>query len=130
MPMREDCRHFESRSYEGGETARFCVLDLAPEAPWKCPDQCPKYEPSLIDGTFVSEPLVRPAVEDEPDASPDDIEAVLDEAEDIVNAAGPDIERELDAEARGARSRRWWPFGRRRGGGGDDPSGGGHLSQR
>jgi hypothetical protein len=64
--MRENCRHFESRSYPGGEVARFCQLDLAPEAPWKCPDECPKYEPSLIDGTFVSAPLVRPPVESEP----------------------------------------------------------------
>jgi len=129
MAMREDCRHFESRSYEGGETARFCVLDLAPEAPWKCPDHCPKYEPSLIDGTFVTEPLVRAPVEAEPEGAPEDIEAVLDEAEDIVNAAEFDVARELDTEARGSRTRRWWPFGRRRGG--DDPAGGaGHFSQR
>jgi hypothetical protein len=129
MAMREDCRHFESRSYEGGETARFCLLDLAPEAPWKCPDHCPKYEPSLIDGTFVTEPLVRAAVEDEPDESPDDVASVLDEAEDIVNAAGYDAEREIDSGVPGSRSRRWWPFGRRRRP--DDGAGGaGRLSQR
>ena len=43
--MREDCRHFESRTYDSGETARFCVLGLAPEAPWRCPDDCSRYEP-------------------------------------------------------------------------------------
>ena len=37
MPMREECKHFQSRTYDSGEVARFCVLDLAPEAPWKCP---------------------------------------------------------------------------------------------
>ena len=26
MPMREDCKHFQSRTYPSGEVARFCVL--------------------------------------------------------------------------------------------------------
>ncbi len=121
VAMRENCRHFESRTYEGGETARFCVLDLAPEAPWKCPDDCVRYEPSLIDGTFVSGSLARPAVEPEPDESPDDIEAVLDEAEDIVTGAEVEIIREAQRDPK----RRWWQrFGR-----GDD-EGYGRLSQR
>ena len=124
MSMREDCRHFESRSYPGGETARFCVLDLAPEAPWKCPDQCPKYEPSLIDGTFETGALTPTPVEAEPDESPEDIEAVLDEAEDIVTRAGYDVVRDVE---RDTGARRWWPFGRRRRG---DDGGAGRLSQR
>lgn len=111
--MRENCRHFESRTYPGGEVARFCLLDLAPEAPWRCPEQCAKYEPSLIDGTFVTGKLARPPVEDEPVGSPDDIEAVLDEAEEIVTHAEFDVVREVE----GDRSRRWWQFRRRRGGG-------------
>jgi hypothetical protein len=124
--MRENCRHFESRSYPGGEVARFCLLDLAPEAPWKCPDQCPKFEASVIDGTFVTEPLLRPPVEDEPEGSPDNIEAVLDEAESIVTNAEYDVARELEDQS----SRRWWPFRRRRGRGrGTDP-GAGHISNR
>ena len=57
--MREDCRHFESRTYEGGEVARFCVLDLAPEAPWRCPENCPSYERSVIDPTFETAALGR-----------------------------------------------------------------------
>ena len=125
--MRENCRHFESRSYPGGEVARFCLLDLAPEAPWKCPEECPKYEPSLIDGTFVSAPLVRPPVESEPEGSPDDIEAVLDDAESIVTNAGYDAIREVEVE--GEPSRSWWPFRRRRGRG-RGPGGAGRLSQR
>jgi hypothetical protein len=123
--MREDCRHFESRSYPGGEVARFCVLDLAPEAPWKCPDACPKYEASLIDGTFVGETLVRPPVEDEPDESADDIEAVLDEAEAIVTSAEPEIVREVEGAGDAGPKRSWWK--RRRGG---DDGGFGRLSNR
>jgi hypothetical protein len=40
MPMREECKNFESRTYANGETVRKCNLDLAPEAPWRCPDPC------------------------------------------------------------------------------------------
>ncbi len=42
--MRTDCRHYESRTYPSGETVRKCRLDLAPDAPWRCPDDCPKFE--------------------------------------------------------------------------------------
>ena len=42
MPMREECKHFESRTYPDGETVRKCNLDLAPEAPWRCPDDVPE----------------------------------------------------------------------------------------
>src|SRR3954469_8023328 len=118
--MREDCCHYETRTYDDGEVARFCTLDLAPEAPWRCPADCPRYERSVIDKTFEVGTLARPEVEDEPDA--DGIAELLDEAEDIVNAAEPAVVDELDGERR---RRRWWPFGKRDGG--DDPF---RLSQR
>lgn len=113
--MREDCRHFQSRTYDTGEVARFCVLNLAPEAPWRCPDDCPKYQPDLIDGTFVVGSLVRPPVEDEPDEPAADVAALLDEADRVVTAAGPEILREVEAERA---ARRWWQVWRRRGDGG------------
>src|SRR6202044_3480152 len=93
VPMREDCRHFQSRTYDTGEVARFCVLDLAPEAPWRCPDNCARYQPDLIDGPFVVGPLARPPVEDEPDDPPEDIAALLASADSIVTTAAPDIVR-------------------------------------
>ena len=65
--MRENCRHFATRTYDDGEVARFCVLDLAPEAPWRCPENCPSFEPTLIDGSFVPGSLTHPSVEEEPD---------------------------------------------------------------
>src|SRR5437870_3040174 len=68
--MREDCRHFESRTYDNGEVARFCVLGLAPEQPWRCPNNCSRYEVTLIDGSFETAELARPSVEDEPDTRP------------------------------------------------------------
>lgn len=88
--MREDCRHPESRTYPGGEAARFCVLDLAPEAPWRCPENCPAYERSVIDPTFETVELSRPPLENEPEGSIDDIEAVLADAEAIVEESEPE----------------------------------------
>ena len=41
VPMRQDCKNFESRTYPNGETVRKCNLDLAPEAPWRCPTTAP-----------------------------------------------------------------------------------------
>ena len=88
--MREECTHFQSRTYASGEVARFCVLDLAPEAPWRCPENCPRYHRRLSDVAWEHGSLVEPALEDEPDEAPGDIAELLDSAEDIVNAIVPD----------------------------------------
>jgi len=120
--MREDCRHFQSRTYSTGEVARFCVLNLAPEAPWRCPDDCPRYQPDMIDASFVVGSLTRPAVESEPEEPADGVSSVLAEASAIVTAAGPEILAEIEAERS---SRRWWQVWKRRG---DD--GGFRLSNR
>ncbi len=109
--MREDCRHFASRLYDDGEAARFCVLDLAPEAPWRCPENCAQYEQTVIDGTFVQGSLERPEVEDEPDEKAEDIEDLLDDAETIVDAAEPATLADLDKTQR---SRKWWQRGKNR----------------
>jgi hypothetical protein len=98
MPMREECKHFQSRTYKSGEVARFCVLDLAPEAPWRCPAGCPRYERRLADAGWEHGGLVEPPLEEEPDVPPELIGPLLDSAEDIVNAAVPsalaDVRRE------------------------------------
>jgi hypothetical protein len=123
MPMRENCRHFESRQYDDdGESARFCVLDLAPEAPWRCPENCSSFEVSVNDGSFETGSLEHSTVEDEPDDDPNDIAAVLRDAEEIVNAAEPDVIAELD---RAAPPRRGWKFWKK-----PPDDGGFHLSQR
>src|SRR5207302_2545723 len=96
MPMREECKHFQSRTYASGEVARFCVLDLAPEAPWRCPEDCPAYEPSVLDVTFETAELSRRPVEDEPGESVDDIEAVLADAEAIVEDAEAGVLRAVE----------------------------------
>ncbi len=109
--MREECKHFQSRTYSSGEVARFCQLDLAPEAPWRCPNDCPAYEPRLADAGWVHGSLVEPAIEDEPNLPGEQVAEVLDNAEDIVNAIAAEALAEARAEdaKRDARSgRKWW----------------------
>lgn len=97
------------------ETARFCVLNLAPEEPWRCPANCSRYEKDIIDGTFVVGSMVRPPVEDEPDIPEGDVAELLDAADFIVTAAGPEIVAEVERE-RG--SKPWWKVWKRKGDGG------------
>jgi hypothetical protein len=100
MPMRVECKHYESRTYANGETVRKCDLDLAPEAPWRCPENCPKYERRLADVAWSYGSVVSPTTPKEPESvgQGDDVAALLDAAEDILNEAGPGIMAELAAE--------------------------------
>ena len=91
--MREECKNFESRTYRTGETVRKCNIDLAPEAPWRCPADCVGYERRLADVNWQHGTLVTPPTPNEPTG--EGIAELLDAAEDIVNAAGPDIMAEL-----------------------------------
>jgi hypothetical protein len=112
VPMREGCKHFQSRSYDSGEVVRFCELDLAPEAPWRCPDPCSSFAPRMIDVGWVPGSLVRPPVEDEPSLDGPDVVRLLEEASDIVDAVVPETVAEVEKEERtNERGRRW---GRRR----------------
>jgi hypothetical protein len=114
MPMREECKHFQSRTYASGEVARFCVLDLAPEAPWRCPNDCPRYEPRLADAGWQHGKLVEPPIEDEPDLPVGDIAALLDAADAVVDAVAPEALREAEKRARNGAPNRWDRFRRRR----------------
>jgi len=100
MPMRQDCRYYESRTYPNGETVRKCDLDLAPEAPWRCPANCPKWEPRLDAGwTYGS--MVSPVTPAEPPGLDDGTAAaLLDEAEDFLNSVGPQVLAEVAEEQR------------------------------
>jgi hypothetical protein len=112
MPMRQDCKYFESRTYANGETVRKCDLDLAPEAPWRCPADCPKYTPRLADVNWSHGTLITPATPDEPvdlDLHGDEVARLLDEAENVINEAGPEIMAELARE----RQREQGPFWKR-----------------
>jgi hypothetical protein len=107
--MREDCFNFESRTYADGETVRKCNLDLAPEAPWRCPENCPEYRPRLADVNWTHGTLVTPPTPEEPQG--EGIPELLDEAEDIVNTAASEILAEVEEEEEESGGRRSF-FGR------------------
>lgn len=119
MAMRQDCKHFQSRSYPSGDTVRKCALDLAPEAPWNCPTNCSSYERRLADVNWRHGTLITPPTPDAPDSvgEDDSIAALLDEAEDIINAAVSDVTAEVDAEREAQKNRgllrKIWPFGKK-----------------
>jgi hypothetical protein len=106
MSMREECKNFQSRTYDSGEVARFCILDLAPEAPWRCPADCKAYEPRLADAGWDHGSLVDPPVEQEPELPGDEIAEVLDNAEEIVNEVAPSVLAEVRKEDEAKRP--WW----------------------
>jgi hypothetical protein len=111
MPMKIECKHYETRTYANGDAMRKCTLDLAPDAPWRCPDNCGKYERRLADAAWVHGSAIAPRTPAEPPGLDDgSAAAVLDAAEDIVNAAGFDLMEELAKDSK----RRWWKFRRKK----------------
>ena len=107
MPMRTECKHYESRTYANGDAVRKCNLDLAPEAPWRCPDECARFERRLADVAWVHGSAITPPTPEEvPGLDDGSAAAVLDEAEAIVNAIGFDLMAEIEAEQN--KKRRWW----------------------
>jgi len=114
--MREECKHFQSRTYKSGEVARFCVLGNAPDQPWSCPENCLTYERRFADVGWSHGSLVDKPVETEPASSVplDDRREILDMASQIVDAVAPELleerRRELDAMEK---KNRGWKFWRR-----------------
>jgi hypothetical protein len=96
MPMRTECKHYESRTYANGEVVRKCRIDLAPEAPWRCPDDCPAFDQRRFDVGWQYGSLAKSAQPPEPEPEGADVAALLDQAEDIVNAAAPEIFAEFE----------------------------------
>ncbi len=102
--MRQDCKHFESRTYRNGETVRKCDLDLAPEAPWRCPPDCPSFQRRLADVNWSHGTLVTPPTPEEPfdalDRDDGSVAAVLDEAEEFLNSIGAEVMADVRREQR------------------------------
>lgn len=98
MPMRQECKHFESRSYANGETVRKCNLDLAPDAPWRCPVDCAKYE-RRPDAGWTYGSLVSPQTPEEPPGLDDgSAAAVLDAAEDFLRSVGAEVLADVQSQ--------------------------------
>ena len=111
--MRTDCKNFESRSLRTGDSVRRCRLELAPEAPWRCPAECPSYSPRPLDLAWESgtDPNAAAAHIDEPELT-DAAFDILAQAESLLAEAGDSIRAE-EAAKQAKRNRRR-PFKRRR----------------
>lgn len=113
MAMREECKHFQSRTYASGDVARFCVLGNAPDQPWSCPDDCVTYERRFADVGWSHGSLVdRPAEPAPGNSVPlEDRRELLESAEQIVNAIAPEL---IDERRRTTgdvvRPKRRWKF--------------------
>jgi len=114
--MRVNCKHYETRTYGNGDTVHMCRLDLAPEAPWRCPDDCPKFETRTFDAGWTQGSLARKSLPPDPPRLDADTTFLLDQAEDIVNAAGQGIHDDVARERanRDESQPRWKRFFRRR----------------
>ena len=96
--MRQECKHYESRTYANGDTVRKCNLDLAPDAPWRCPEPCAKFE-RRQDAGWTYGSVLPPVTPNEPPGLDDgSAAAVLDEAEAVLNAIAPAMLAEVMAE--------------------------------
>ena len=98
--MRTDCRHYESRTYGSGDVVRKCRLDLAPEAPWRCPDDCAGFERRTSTRAGRSAVSRSRSSRRTPEPAGDDVAALLDAAEEIVNSAAPDIMQDVSKPKR------------------------------
>ena len=107
--MREDCKYFQARAYPSGDVARFCALDLAPEAPWRCPAGCPRFV-KVVGVGGASPSGIAPQPSEDPDLHPD-AASVLGSAEEIISAVSPEIARERELlrreEQRRGQPSRW-----------------------
>lgn len=96
----------------------MCRVGAAPEAPWRCPEDCPFYVRKLSGGGWVHGSLENTPAPEPPPLDEDAI-SVLQQAQGIVNSAGPgaiaDAEAEKAARERdkaAGKRRKWWPFGK------------------
>lgn len=109
--MRADCKHHQSRTYGGGEVARFCSIDLAPEAPWRCPENCVGFERRIGDAAFVYGSLAdtQSGNSSRDFDLPDNVGDLLDNAEDVVNAVVPEalFERAIQLSKENAKQPLW-----------------------
>jgi hypothetical protein len=107
MPMRVECKHYESRTYATGDVMRRCKLDLAPEAPWKCPADCPSFDIRRADIGWNYGSLGKSEQPPEPEPEGEGIAELLDAAEDILNFAALDVANEqAEKEAKKRKKKR------------------------
>lgn len=103
--MRMDCKYYESRTYASGEVVRMCRLDLAPDAPWRCPDDCKAFKRRMVDVGWSHGSLQAKAGPEEPTSMDGGAAELLEQAEEILNAAGPEIIADMTKQR--AKKKKW-----------------------
>jgi hypothetical protein len=48
VPVRDDCRHYSTRTTAGGDVVQRCRLEMAEATPFSCPVDCVFFEPRSI----------------------------------------------------------------------------------
>jgi hypothetical protein len=61
VTVRDDCRHYSTRTTGAGEVVQRCRVEMADQAPFACPDHCLFFEPRSITDAGWQRP------DDEPD---------------------------------------------------------------
>lgn len=117
--MRHDCKYFSSRTFGGGDTVQRCELDVAPEAPWRCPDDCALFERRLMDVGWQHGGMAVAADREEPpglDGDAGDVAALMADLEEIVDGAAGEARAEAEAafakEQRKEKRRRFFRRGK------------------
>jgi hypothetical protein len=114
MPMRKDCRHYFKRTAANStEIVEGCSLNAAPDAPQRCPKNCPYFEKRRLSTTgFVYGSLApEPAQDDEPATDSSEDEKVLDTVKALFDEIGDQVAAEEAAKRAGVQKlskRRWW----------------------
>lgn len=115
MAMREDCKHYATRTYGSGEMVRMCRLDLAPEAPWECPADCASFVRRTWDAGWTLGALADTKPDPVKPADSPDVAALLDMAEDVINTIGADVLEQHREELAKKEKGRFAKFKRKRG---------------
>lgn len=51
VAVRDDCRHYSTRSTTSGDVLQRCRLGMAEDMPFACPEDCLFFEPRAITDT-------------------------------------------------------------------------------
>lgn len=60
MPVRQDCRHYSTRSMPSGDAVQRCRLNANTDAPFGCPDDCLFFEARSLHDTGWTKGDVEP----------------------------------------------------------------------
>ena len=60
MAVRDDCRHYSTRTLPNGEHVERCRLDAAQQVPFACPDDCLFFEPRPLSDAGWTRPPTDP----------------------------------------------------------------------